>query len=34
MRRQLARALGLLAGYAAMSVALRLAVAIDPEASA
>jgi hypothetical protein len=34
MRRQLARAFGLLLGYAAVSVALRLAVAIDPGAPA
>jgi hypothetical protein len=31
MGRQLARAFGLILGYAAMSLALRLAVAIDPE---
>jgi hypothetical protein len=30
MRRQLARGFGLIAGYVAMSVALRLALAIDP----
>jgi hypothetical protein len=34
MRRQLARAFGLILGYAAVSVALRLAVVIDPTAAA
>jgi hypothetical protein len=32
MGRQLARAFGLILGYAAVSIALRLAVAIDPTA--
>lgn len=34
MLRQLARAFGLILGYAAVSMALRLAIAIDPTATA
>jgi hypothetical protein len=34
MARQLARGFGLLLGYAAISVALRLCLAIDPEPAA